>query len=331
MPSEARTLTSAIEVHELVRTFSCRNGKDHGGSAGQVTALDGVSMRVRRNEVHGLLGPNGAGKTTLVKILSTVLLPTSGLAWVFGHDVVSSPAWVRERIGVAFGGERGLYGRLSPRKNLEYWASLYRLGYRAGRIRVGELIAQFGLRDFADIPVDRLSRGMKQRVHLARGMLSHPDLLFLDEPTAGMDPVAAREFRRLFAEFRADGVTVLLTTHDMSEAEQLCDMVTLIDHGRVLGSEPPRETCRWITPNERVEALAPDPLTRARLSQLPGVAGLEPLEDDGWVRISTRGPAAVSAVLQFLVTSGITTLRVAKPSLEEVYLELIGEERGLKV
>jgi ABC-2 type transport system ATP-binding protein len=324
-------LTLAIEVDDLIRTFSYRKGKsrDGRGRSGPTVALDSVSLSVDHGEVRGLLGPNGAGKTTLVKILSTVLLPTSGTARVFGRDVVSSTGWVRERIGVVFGGERGLYGRISARQNLEYWAALYRLGHRAGRARVDELLAQFGLLEFADMPVDRMSRGMKQRVHLARGMLSRPQLLFLDEPTIGMDPVATREFHRLFAQLRAGDTTVLLTTHDMAEAEHLCDMVTLIDHGRILGTERPQEIGQWITEYERVEAQIADARILAAIRTLPGVAGLESLPD-GWVRINTNGPGTVPDVLKLIVGEGITALRVDKPSLQEVYLELIGD-RGMRV
>lgn len=324
-------MTLAIEADELVRTYSFRKGKsrDGSGNPGELVALDRVSLSVDHGEVRGLLGPNGAGKTTLVKILSTVLLPTSGTAQVFGRDVVTSTRWVREHIGVVFGGERGLYGRITARQNLEYWAALYQLGHRAGRARVDELLDQFGLRESADMPVDRMSRGMKQRVHLARGLLSRPQLLFLDEPTLGMDPVAARGFHQLFTQLRADDTTVLLTTHDMAEAEQLCDMVTLIDHGRILGTERPQEVGQWITEYERVEARIADARILAAIRALPGVAGLESLPDD-WVRINTNGPGAVTSALKLIVGEGITALRVDKPSLQEVYLELIGD-RGMKV
>jgi ABC-2 type transport system ATP-binding protein len=332
-----------VEVADLVRTFDVRKGKGPGGKQGgrsggkgagaaskvPFTALDGISMTVERGEVRGLLGPNGAGKTTLVKILSTVLLPTSGRASVFGHDVVRETAWVREQIGVVFGGDRGHYGRLTARRNLLYWAALYRLNGEAGRRRVAELLEQFGLTEFADTPVDRMSRGMKQRVHLARGFLSHPALLFLDEPTMGMDPVAAREFHRMFADLRSGDTTILLTTHDMAEAEQLCDQVTLIDKGRVLGTEQPREIGRWITAYERVEARVGDERLIAAVRDAPSVTSVEAMQD-GWVRISTECQEAVSAVLRLIVHEGITELRVSKPSLQEVYLELIGK-RGMKV
>jgi ABC-2 type transport system ATP-binding protein len=336
-------MTLAIEVNDLVRTFSPRRRSNRsdgrhrkrsslGGGrppARPVVALNGLSLAVDLGEVRGLLGPNGAGKTTLVKILSTVLLPTSGRASVLGHDVVDSTRWVREHIGVVFGGERGLHGRLSVRRNLEYWASLYQLFGRARRERVDELISQFGLERFADTPAEQLSRGTRQRVHLARGLLSRPALLFLDEPTLGMDPVAAREFRRLFATLRSGDTTILLTTHNMVEAETLCDRVTLIDHGKILGTEQPQQVSRWIAAYERVEAQITDDRVLKAVHELPGVVGSEPLSDE-WVRINTEGRGTVQNVLALLVGEGITELRVAKPSLEDVYVELIGE-RGMKV
>ena len=330
-------MTLAIEVNGLVRAFSYRKGRERRGAGSgsrgaaerRVVALDGVSLTVDPGEVRGLLGPNGAGKTTLVKILATVLLPTSGSARIFGHDVAASTSSVRARIGVVFGGERGLYGRLSARRNLEYWAALYRLERRTARDRVDELIDEFGLREFADTPMDRMSRGMKQRVHLARGMLSNPALLFLDEPTMGMDPVAAREFHRLIGRLRASDITILLTTHDMAEAELLCDQVTLIDHGRIFGTESPHEVGGWINAYERVEAQVHEPRILAAIESLPGVVGIESLDDD-WVRINTRSATVISAVLRLIVDEGVTALRVEKPSLQEVYLELIGE-RGMKV
>jgi ABC-2 type transport system ATP-binding protein len=328
-------VTLAIEATELVRAFSYRKGRKRRGDGSdgaaerRVVALDGVSLTVDPGEIRGLLGPNGAGKTTLVKILSTVLLPTTGSARIFGHDVVSAVSSVRAGIGVVFGGERGLYGRLSARRNLEYWAALYRLDHRTVRDRVNQLIDEFGLHEFADTPMDRMSRGMKQRVHLARGMLSNPALLFLDEPTMGMDPVAAREFHRLIGRLRATDITVLLTTHDMAEAELLCDRVTLIDHGRLLGTESPDQVGRWINAHERVEAQITQPRILAAIDSVPGVVGIEPL-NGGWVRINASGAAAISAVLRLIVQEGVTALRVEKPSLQEVYLELIGE-RGMKV
>src|SRR6266581_95022 len=185
----------AVEVEEIIRIFTPRKRP-------AVTALDGVSLTIPVGEVHGLLGPNGAGKTTLVKILSTVLLPTGGRAFVCGHDVVAETKAVRPLIGIVFGGERGLYTRLSARKNLEYWGALYRLSGSEIRSRSNALLERVGLTERADQRVEEFSRGMKQRLHLARGLMGDARVLFLDEPTTGMDPLAAREFRALIGELK---------------------------------------------------------------------------------------------------------------------------------
>jgi ABC-2 type transport system ATP-binding protein len=166
----------AVEIRNLRRVYTARRG---GGSR---TALDGIDLDVADGHIHGLLGPNGAGKTTLVKILSTVLLPTAGTARVLGYDVVDRPREIRSRIGAVFGGDRGLYARVSVRRNLLFWASLYGLDGKAGRLRSEMLIARMGLTERADDLVERLSRGMVQRVHLARGLIGDPKLVFLDEP-----------------------------------------------------------------------------------------------------------------------------------------------------
>jgi ABC-2 type transport system ATP-binding protein len=277
----------------------------------------------------GLLGPNGAGKTTLVKILSTVLLPTSGSARVLGCDVVRDAARIREGTGIVFGGERGLYGRLTVRDNLDYWAAMYHVPSRKARERNAMLLAKVGLTGQARTPVDLLSKGMKQRLHLARGLVNDPELVIMDEPTSGMDPVAAREFRALVNSLRAEGRTILLTTHDMAEAEEICDRVAFIDHGRILGIEHPRVIGRWLTTYERVDARVADAGLVRQITELAGVAKTEDI-GDGWLRIHTDADDVIPSILKLLVDSGITSLRTSKPSLEEVYLHVIGD-RGLTV
>jgi ABC-2 type transport system ATP-binding protein len=156
----------AVEVEQVTRVFEPRRKRD-----ARVVALDGVSLEIPPGEIHGLLGPNGAGKTTLVKILATVLVPTSGRARVLGHDVVEEARSVRPLIGIVFGGERGLYWRLTGRQNLEYWGALYKLSTSRARSRAQELLERVGLADKADERVEQYSRGMKQRLHLARGLV----------------------------------------------------------------------------------------------------------------------------------------------------------------
>jgi ABC-2 type transport system ATP-binding protein len=322
-------MSDAVEIEDLVRLFQFNRRPSRGNQASAIRALDGVSMMVRRGEILGLLGPNGAGKTTLVKILSTMLLPTSGSVRVLGFDVTKEPRRVQERIGIVLGGERGFYGRLTVRQNLDYWSAMYQLPRRARRARIAELLDQLGLADRADSPVDRLSRGMKQRVHLARGFLGDPELVFLDEPTSGMDPVAARDFRRLLTDLRGNGRTILLATHDMSEAEAVCDRVALIDRGRIRGIEDPKEVGRWLTAYERVDARGVLPELLLRIRHLPGTGAVEDL-GDGWLRVQTTSAGAAHAILELLIGAGITSVRTSLPSLEDVYLNLIGD-RGLSV
>lgn len=294
-----------------------------------VTALDGIDLAVPEGEIHGVLGPNGAGKTTLVKVLTTVILPTSGTADVCGFDVVEETREVRPLIGIVFGGEQGLYGRLSARENLEYAGVLAKLDIRTARRRADELLGRVGLAGREDEPVERFSRGMKQRVHLARGLMADPRVLFLDEPTTGMDPVASHEFRRLVTSLRDEGRTILLTTHDMAEAEQICDRVTLIDRGTILATEQPRELSRLLSRYERVDAVVADGALRDRLAALAGVRGVEALAD-GRLRIETDEEGAAIRVLEVLVGAGISEVVTSLPSLEEVYLHHFGA-RGLDV
>lgn len=294
----------------------------------EVLALDGVNIDISQGEVHGLLGPNGAGKTTLVKILSTVLLPTSGSARVMGFDVVDQTEEVRARIGIVFGGERGLYLRLTPRRILRYWAALYKMSDEEGARRTEDLLSRVGLDQWADRRVETFSRGMKQRLHLARGLIGDPPVLFLDEPTTGMDPVSANEFRSLIRKLKDEGRTVLLTTHDMAEAEAVCDRITLIDRGAILGTKTPATVAEWLGTYERIDAEGVPDTVVAHLRHLDGVAAVEP-NGDG-IRVHTDQAETARQVLQILVAAGVTSLGTSKPSLEEVYLHVFGN-RGMSV
>jgi ABC-2 type transport system ATP-binding protein len=312
----------AVEVQEIRRVFTPRKREP-------VTALAGVSLTIPVGEVHGLLGPNGAGKTTLVKILSTVLLPTHGRVLVCGHDVVTETKSVRPLIGIVFGGERGLYTRLSARKNLEYWGALYRLSGAEIKSRSTALLERVGLTERADQRVEEFSRGMKQRLHLARGLMGDARVLFLDEPTTGMDPLAAREFRTLIGELKGEGRTILLTTHDMVEAEAVCDRVTLIDRGRILATETPRSLGSLISRFQRIDVEEAPADVVAEIESLNGVSSVS-TQPDGSLRIEVNEEGATAVVLRTLIDSGITSVKTSLPGLEEVYVQMIGE-RGLVV
>ncbi len=312
----------AIKTENLGRIYQ---GKDRKT---EVRALSGVSLEVEEGEVRGLLGPNGAGKTTLVKILSTLLLPSEGSASVMGHDVVRETAAVRPLIGIVFGGDRGLYSQLTPQETLEYWAALYAVPVEETKSRVAALLERVGLTERADSRVETFSRGMKQRLHLARGLIANARILFLDEPTMGMDPLASRDFRNLVKELQAEGRTILLTTHDMAEAEALCDRVALIDHGRLLAVETPTSLSQLVSRYERIDFEHGDGALVEQVRALPGISSVA--GGNGSHRIELADPSAIGSVLGFLVSSGVTQLRTSRPSLEEVYIHLIGD-RGLKV
>jgi ABC-2 type transport system ATP-binding protein len=313
-----------IDVEQLCRVY--RTGS--GSSAKQTVALDGFSLHVGGGETHGLLGPNGAGKTTLVKILSTVLTPTSGTARVAGADVVRQPKAVRTCIGLVLGGDRGLYTRLSARQNLHFWGAAARLDRRHLRRRTDELLDRLGLAEWADQPVETFSRGMKQRVHLARGLIGDPEVLILDEPTAGLDPVACREFRNLIRSLRAGGKTMLIATHDMVEAEQLCDRVTLVDHGRAIFCENTQEVGRLLGGDGRVEFVDDDPWLPDLVRAVSGVVDVSPGGDGRWV--VTLSSDSVGAVLSLLAEKGVRDIASRPPTLEQVYVRYMGD-RGLRL
>jgi ABC-2 type transport system ATP-binding protein len=242
--------------------------------------------------------------------------------------VVAGARAVRPLIGIVFGGERGLYWRLSGRQNLEYWGALYKLNRAEIRERTQRLLERVGLTERADERVETYSRGMKQRLHLARGLIGDAKVLFLDEPTTGMDPLAAREFRALIAELRGEGRTILLATHDMAEAEALCDRVTLIDRGAILATESPRTLGRVISRFQRIDVEGAGEEVLARIAGLAGVASVGPA--DVGVRIEVAEEGVTADVLKILVDAGVTSVRTSLPNLEEVYVHLIGD-RGLQV
>jgi len=313
-----------IEVQGLVRIFSSRRDKT------TTVALDGISFSVREGELFGVLGPNGAGKTTLVRILSTLLTPTAGRVTIDGVDVVLEPKAIRKRIGVVFGGERGLYDRLSARDNMRFSAELYGLSAREAPKKILALLEKVGLESKIDVRVETFSRGMKQRLHIARALLHDPDVIFLDEPSSGLDPVAARELRNLIRELKALGKTIILTTHYMFEADELCDRVAVISNGRILTLGTPESIKRDTQVGRTFEFDAFESYESqiASLSQWKGVVDLRSRELDGYVQWTVRtGVEAEIGVAELAIHLGVMESRIIErpTTLEDAYIALVSK------
>ncbi|GHV38380.1 daunorubicin resistance protein DrrA family ABC transporter ATP-binding protein [Clostridia bacterium] len=206
-----------------------------------VTAVDGISFTVEKGEIFGLLGQNGAGKTTTIKMLITLLAPTSGVCRVLGYDTFGQEKLVRPRINFIFGGELGIYKRLSARDNLTYFANLYHVPPNTAKARNAEILELVGLTDKADVLCETFSKGMLQRLQIARGLVNDPEILFCDEPTVGLDPLGARMLRDVLRTLRERGKTILLTTHYMPEADELCDRLSIINKGKFVAQGTPAQ------------------------------------------------------------------------------------------
>jgi ABC-2 type transport system ATP-binding protein len=224
-----------VRIENLTKIYQVRQRRGLFNSEDkQVEALKGVSLEVRPGELFGLLGPNGAGKTTLIKCLTTLLLPTSGAAWMNGYQLTRQDNLIRASVGCMLMGERGLYWKLTGRENLEFFGALYHLSPAARRRRAGEVIDRLKLNDIADRSVETYSSGQKMKLAFAKALINDAPLLILDEPTNTLDVPSARELRAVVRELNGEGRTVIYTTHIMSEAETLCGRVAIVDHGQVL-------------------------------------------------------------------------------------------------
>ncbi len=321
---------SAIEISHLGRVFRTTIGVFRR-KIKQVVAVDDISFDVQPGELFGLLGPNGAGKTTTVKMLTTLLIPTSGTARVLGCDVVKQAEALRPRIGFIFGGERGLYWRLSAVDNLRYFASLYQLEPEVTKQRIPYLLEMVGLADRGHEKVEGYSRGMKQRLHIARTLLNDPEMLFLDEPTIGLDPVAAREVRQMIRNLQSENKTILLTTHYMFEADALCQRIAVINHGRIIALDTPealKSNVRDLSVVE-LEVFGVPPQTLDRLRALPFVDAVSVENRDQKQALliqSPRGSEAVSDILASLDGLAVGKVVVREPTLEDAYVRLVGGE-----
>jgi ABC-2 type transport system ATP-binding protein len=320
---------AVIEAENLRRTYRTSTGTVRRRALA-VEAVRGVSFEVGEGQLFGLLGPNGAGKTTTIKMLITLLIPTSGSARVLGYDVVRDAREVRRRVGYVFGGERGVYERLSGYDNLRYFAELYGVPGREQKRRIGELLDLVGLTGREKERVEGYSRGMKQRLHIARGLLHDPPVLFLDEPTIGLDPVGARELRALIASLADTGKTILLTTHYMFEADALCDRIAVIANGKIVAAGTPRDlkaSVANLTVVE-IEAYGVTDVAIERLRSAPGVTSVsvEEREQAQVLHVSSpKGLELTQELLAHLDGTKVGRVVAREPTLEDAYVALVTE------
>jgi ABC-2 type transport system ATP-binding protein len=306
----------AIQMDGLTRLF------------GNLKAVDGVTLRVEPGEVFGVLGPNGAGKTTMVRLLNGVLAPSAGTCRVLGFDPATQGSEVRRRTGVLTESP-ALYERMSARENLRFFGTLYDVAEDKLSSRADAMLEAFGLAERAYDRVGGFSKGMKQRLALARALLHEPEALFLDEPTAALDPEAARRVTELIVEFSHQaGRTVFLCTHYLPEAQRLCDRVAVLNRGRLIATGTLAELARtlWHGTWVDIECLAaPAPALIDALRTLPGVRDVQPAGLH--LAVQVEGDERIPAAVKALVEGGGQVLRVnpREHTLEDVYFELQGE------
>jgi len=319
---------SAIEVTDLRREYITRSFLTRTTKV--TVALGGISLRVAKGELFGLIGPNGAGKTTTIKILTTLLSPTSGDARILGLDINRDIYEIRRRIGIVFGGERGLYNRVTAAGNLRYFADLYGVPPSLIKDRVTKMVKLVGLEGRENDRVEKYSRGMKQRLHIAKALIHDPELVFLDEPTIGLDPGGARDIRNMIRGMKQEGKTIFLTTHNMFEADELCDRIAVISKGKIVALDTPAGLKRSVKDISVIE-LQTYEATAAFVDTLGRIDGVTRVvaeldSERQMIRVQTSSPAEVLPRITDMA-GGIKIIdkTIKEPTLEDAYLRLVEE------
>ncbi|HEY8759886.1 MAG TPA: ABC transporter ATP-binding protein [Candidatus Dormibacteraeota bacterium] len=313
----------AVETQDLGRIYKTRNET--------ITALTSVDLKVRQGELYGVLGPNGAGKTTLIKILVTLLLPSSGTARVDGLDVVKDYRKLRPRISIVSGGENAGYGLLHVREQLWMFSQFYGMNSKVAYARIDELLERLGLASVAKRQISGLSSGMRQKMNLVRGLMTDPRVLFLDEPTVALDVGAARDLREEVSRWMAEEPTrtVILTTHYMQEADDLCDRIAIVNHGQIVIEGTPQSLKLEVQRDVVVDLqLEPGVPVLDRLREVEGVGAASVREEDGIDRFSLllADDAVLTNVISAVERSGRRVAGLAKrePTLEDAFVKLVG-------
>ena len=319
-------------IQELTKTYLTRQRQGlFKSKEKKVEALKGISLEIRPGELFGLLGPNGAGKTTLIKCLTTLLLPTSGQAWVNGYQITKQDNQVRATVGCMLMGERGLYWKLTARENLNFFGALYHLSPAGRRQRTEAVIERLNLGEIADRAVETYSSGQRMKLAFAKALINDAPLLILDEPTTTLDVPSARELRAVVRELnQKEGKTVIYTTHIMSEAETLCQRVAIVDQGRVLalGTVPELKAALQRDAVIRIEGVISARASRA-VEQLPGVTRVAAAAADGRTQLTVvvQNPAnALPRLIETLSAHGAVMQKIApeEVTLEDVFITLTG-------
>jgi ABC-2 type transport system ATP-binding protein len=298
-----------------------------------VKALDKVSISIDEGEIFGLLGPNGAGKTTLIKILTTLLLPTSGEAHVGGFDVIKEPNKVRRVISLVSGGETPGYGILSTNENLWFFSQLYGLSSSAAKTKIKQLLKDLDFEEYAKTRMAKLSTGYKQRLNLARGLLNDPKILFLDEPTLGLDVLTSKNLRNYIVDWakKERKGTVLLTTHYMAEADEMCDRVAIIDHGKILACDNPLTLKEKLKENVimriEVSSMQADFSFMEKMGGIVGYSQTRSIQTDTTtLKVMVLDEKTFSMITSKLEEQKLKILSInkAEPTLEDVYISRVG-------
>ena len=320
----------AVETSAVGRTYNIKKTRKTAGH--QLVALDNVTLNVAQGELFGLLGPNGAGKTTLIKILTTLLGPSSGSARVNGWDVVTQSDQLRKDINMVSGGETSGYGLLTVQENLWMFSQFYGIPSRQANQRIKELLKIVGMEDRAETKCSNLSTGLRQKMNIVRGFMTDPRVLFLDEPTLGLDVGASRDVRHFVRQWVDDNPdrSLLLTTHYMVEAEELCDRVAIINQGKVLACDSPKALKAALNAEAvyeiAVSALDEQDLEKIRL--IPGIhrASLRQMEEGAELQLIFEDDGVLTRLIQFLAERGslIQSLHKREATLEDVFVSLTG-------
>ena len=330
-------LIGTIKTENLTKVYRVKQKKSlFKSEIKEIHALKGISLNIQQGEVFGLLGPNGAGKTTFIKILTTLLLPDGGKAFVNGFDVVKYPYSVKKTIGVMLMGERSLYWKLTGRENLEYFAALYHIPSKQIRKRVSEVIDFVGIQDFVDRLVETYSSGQKMALAFAKALLNDAPVLFLDEPTNAMDPGRAIEVRKIIKKLKNEfGKTILITTHMMHEADAICDRVAIIDKGRIMALGTPTELKQTVKHKGVIEL---DIIGNSVKNILPEIEKIESVEKVAYsfdnksedlikIRVLCERPRVIlPEVVTIFANHNVkmSSVNLLEPTLEDVFIQYTG-------